>query len=129
MPEPPVAERHVADLVAQDDVEHADRRLVADAPEPGHDGRRGVQPPRLQHPRHQRHSGERVVGGLHRHVPQPAMGRKIAVAVAQRGQPLAHQPEVIGLFRRHLQPPAVEIRRQIAEAIDAMRSMFSLKSP
>jgi hypothetical protein len=30
MAEPAVAQRHVADLVAQDDVEHRDARLVAD---------------------------------------------------------------------------------------------------
>ena len=59
-----VPEADVADFVAQDDVEHAYRGLVAQSTQACHNRRRRIQSSRLQHTRHQGHARQRI-GRLH----------------------------------------------------------------
>ena len=79
-----------------------------------------VQAPGLQHPRDQGHAHQRVVGGAPRHLPEPVVGGKVPVVVAQIEQALTHQAEVLGLLGRHLHPVRVERSRQGAEALDGV---------
>jgi hypothetical protein len=79
---PVVADRHMADFVAQDHVEDLDGTQAAGAhlPQLVLDLRRGVQPARFQRARHQRHAREHVAGGLLAHQPQAVVRIEVAVA-------------------------------------------------
>ena len=108
----------MADLVAQDDLQDFDRAFIATGLELAHQRRRGIESARLQHPRHQRHAHQRVVRGADGHLPQAVVRGKVAVIMAERAQVAAQQFEVMRLLGGDLEPVAVVVARQAAEAID-----------
>jgi hypothetical protein len=114
--EPAVADGHVADLVAQDDVEDLAGAPVARAHELGLDRRGGIEPARLQRARHEGYAREHVVPRLLRHLPQRVVRGEVAVGEAQRAQVIAQQLEVERLLACHLQPVAMERLGQAGEA-------------
>jgi hypothetical protein len=113
----------VADLVAQDDVQDFHRARVAGLAQLRLHGRRGVQAARFQGARHQGHAGGGVTCGALGHRPQAVVGVKVAVGTwPRRGQMAADQREVVGLFRGHAQPVAVEGFGHVGESATAHRA-------
>ena len=117
---PAIADGHMADLVAQDDLQYGDTFHITNRPQLVHDRRRRIQPTRLQHTRHQRHARQQVMRCTTRHVPQPVVRGKITISENQRGETLAHQTEVIGLLRRYLDPVIVKSPRLRVKTVHAV---------
>jgi hypothetical protein len=107
----------MADLVALDDGEDLDHAQIIRGPELVDDQRRGIEPARFQHARHQRHAHQRVVRGFQRHVPQPVVRGEVAVGMAQRRQMPVQQIEMQRLLVRHPQPVGVIRRRHAGKAV------------
>ena len=118
MLEPAVADRHMADLVGQDDIQYCRALGIADVVQFVADHGRGIQPARLQRARHQRQPRQQVATGALSHVPQAVVRGEIAIDMAQAGQALVQQLEVIGLFASHAQPVQVKRRRHAGETPD-----------
>ena len=105
------------DLLAQDQIEDRDSRLIAQVAQLDDHPGRHVEAARLQHPRHQRHPRQAVVRRLLGHFPQAVVGIEVAVIVAQLAQPVAQKDEMTRLIVRHLHPIGIERRRQATEAV------------
>ena len=106
----------MADFVVQDDVQHSGARHVARLLQAALDGWRRIQAARFEQAGHQSHAGERVVGRFHGHLPQPGVGREIAVVMAKAVQTFAQNGEVIGLLGGDSDPIGVIGLRQAREA-------------
>jgi hypothetical protein len=115
---PVVAHRHVADLVAQDDVEDLAAAVVTGRHQLGLDGGRSVQSARFQRTRHQRQSRQQIGARALGHLPQAVVGIEVAVAMPERGQVVAQHLEVQRLLVSHGQPLAIERIGQAGEAPD-----------
>ena len=87
--------------------------------------RRNIQTARFQHPRHQSHAQQRIVGGFIRHVPQMPVRFKIAVIVAQAVQTATHQAEVKHFFFRNPYPITYKLKRHIAKTIRRIQSQIN----
>ena len=87
----------------------AERRSPA-ALERRHRRRRDVEPARLQHHRHDRQPGQRIVRGRRRRFPQPVMRRQRAIAGAERPQPPVEQGEMHRLVGADAEPVVDEVR-------------------
>jgi hypothetical protein len=103
-----VAHGHMADLVAQDDVDDLGTARIAGRQQLGPDPRRRVQAARFQRAWHQRQARQQVVARAARHLPQAVVRGKVAIGMAERGQVVAQQLEVQRLLARHAQPLAIE---------------------
>ena len=121
---PAVADAHVPHFVAVDNVQHFAGGRVAALRHFGADGGGHIQAARFQHPRHQGHPQQRVVGRLPRHVPQMRVRRKVAVIKAVFAQPFAHQQEMVAFFFGHTQPVARKFARQAAETVGRVQSQI-----
>ena len=91
--EPAVADGDVADLVGEDPPQHGGGGVVAGGGEALDHRRVDVEAAGLEHPGHQRHAPQRVVGGAGAGVPQPAVGGQVAVVGAVVGSRLAEEPK------------------------------------
>ncbi|GGX08170.1 hypothetical protein GCM10007242_12420 [Pigmentiphaga litoralis] len=105
---PAVADRHVADLVPQNDVQDAGGRVVAGMGQSCPDCRAGVQATSFQRARHERHARQGIALGLFRHLPQAVVGRKVAVPHAMGSHVVGQQREMQGFLARDFQPILVE---------------------
>ena len=114
---PMVAKANVSHFVAVDDVQHRAGFFIATLRHLGANGGGNVQPTRFQHARHQRHPQQRVIRRFVCHVPQMRVRGEVAVVVAMRVQPRAHQGKMLAFFFGHLQPVCRKRRGQRAKAI------------
>ncbi len=104
MVEPALADRDVADLVLEHDLQDVGGRVVTDGAQLRDHRRRHVEAARFQHQRDHGVAGQRIIHRLGRRLPQPVMGRQRAVARAERLQPVGQQQEVLGLLVGHPHP-------------------------
>ena len=96
--EPAPTDLHMADLVAIDDAQHIGACVVT-RPGKALDHRQGnVEPPGFHHHRHHREAGKQIVRGRLRRLPQPVMGREVAVDGAVFGEPPRKQTMMPGFF-------------------------------
>ena len=121
LPVPVIADRDVANLVAQDDVEDGRCRLVPGGSKLGPDRRRGIKAARLQRPRHQGESGQQVTAGPLGHLPQGVVGREVAIAMTEGLQVPGQQGEMQRFLSCDPGPLPIEGCRHAGKAPDQVQ--------
>ena len=114
---PMVAKAHVPHFIAVNNIQHGASFRIAALRHFGANGGGNVQPTRLQHARHECHPQQRVVSRFVCHVPQMRVRGEVAVIVAMRIEPRAHQRKMFAFFLCHLQPVFGKRRGQRAKTI------------
>jgi len=111
---PTIADGHMANLIAQNDVQDFRPVPVTGRPQLGAQRRTCIQAACFQGTRHQRHPGQRIIPGFIRHLPQTIVCVVIAVAQALFPQIILQEAEVVGFFARHREPiPIIRVRHAI----------------
>jgi carbonic anhydrase/acetyltransferase-like protein (isoleucine patch superfamily) len=111
-----VADRDMADLVAQDHVKDPDSVLITRLTQLLLDRRRHIQATRFKDARHQCHAREHVPLRLGGHLPKAVVRIEGAVVAAQGLQVRLDQLEVMRLFSGDAHPVEIEILRHAGKA-------------
>ena len=91
LPEPAIADFHMADLVAVDGVDDIRAGRVAGGAQPRDRCGRDVETAGLQNLRNDRQPRRQIVGGIHRRLPQPVVRRQVAIGRAEFRQPVGEK--------------------------------------
>lgn len=119
---PMVADGHMSNLIAQDDVENLHGSKVPGSGQSVLHRRGRVQAPSLQGPGHQGHPGRDVEGRFDHHGPQSIVGVEVSIVAIQRVQMNRQQLKMMGLFCGDSQPVDVISRGQIRKTPDSVQS-------
>ena len=110
--EPAHAGRNVTDLIVVDASQEGSAVLVSRTLEPGCHLGRHVETPCFQHQGHDGEPGEQIADGSRRRLPQPVMGRQVAVAGPKVGEPSDQQSEMERLVGGNADPIVEKGSRQ-----------------